>query len=593
MTLPQVLSFCIVGGAVAMFAWGRFRYDVVALAALCLGVCVGIVPAKHAFSGFTSDVVVIIASALVISAAIGRSGVVEQGLQPLLTRLTTTQAQVPVLSGATALLSMATKNVGALAILMPVAVRTARATKTSRSSLLMPMAFLSLLGGLVTLVGTSTNIIVSQVRENTLGKPFQMFDFAPVGLALTALGFVYVSFAWRLLPKDREAAGGDMTETLSVPYATEGKLPDTWPDELATIGDLKLADDGVTATALARGTNRTQAPRPDRELQPGDILVLEGAQESLNAVFTRTPLVHVRAGKEVEKNEAREEMRSIEAVVQSGSVLAGRSAARLHLQQEFGVNLLAVSRSGARFTERLRDIRLRPGDVVVLQAGENALPGVLRALGVLPLVERAVQVGGATRRFLPVTILAIAMLLVAFKIAPVAIAFFGAAVAMVATGALSMRQAYGSLEGQVLVLIGALTPLSEAIQSTGGTALIAGGLAAIMHGLPTLITLGVLMVTAMACAPFLHNAPTVLVLGPVGVALASRLHLSPDPFLMAVATGAGCDFLTPVGHQCNTLVMGPGGYRFGDYARLGLPLSILVIVLGAPLIAVVWPLAPR
>jgi di/tricarboxylate transporter len=529
----------------------------------------------------------------VISAAIGRSGVVEQALQPLLVRLKTTSVQVPVLSGATAVLSMATKNVGALAILMPVALRLARSTKTSRSALLMPMSFLSLLGGLVTLVGTSTNIIVSQVRENTLGKPFQMFDFAPVGLGLTGLGFIYVSFAWRLLPKDREGAGGDMAESLSVPYATEAKLPEPWPGDLATIADLKLGDDGVTATALARGADRTQAPQLDRDLQSGDILVLEGAQESLNAVFTRTPLVHVRAGKEVEKNEAREEMRSIEAVIQSGSVLAGRSAARLHLQQEFGVNLLAVSRSGARFTNRLRDIRLRPGDVIVLQAGENALPGVLRALGVLPLVERAVQVGGSTRRFLPITILAIAMLLVAFKIAPVAIAFFGAAVAMVATGALSMRQAYGSLEGQVLVLIGALTPLSEAVQSTGGTALIAGGLAAVMHGLPTLITLGVLMVTAMACAPFLHNAPTVLVLGPVGVALASRLHLSPDPFLMAVATGAGCDFLTPVGHQCNTLVMGPGGYRFGDYARLGLPLSILVIFIGAPLIALVWPLALR
>jgi di/tricarboxylate transporter len=593
MTLTQTLSFCIVGGAVALFAWGRFRYDVVALTALCLGVAVGVVPAKHAFSGFTSDVVVIIASALVISAAIGRSGVVEQVLQPLLARLTSTWTQVPVLAGATALLSMATKNVGALAILMPVAVRLTRTTKTSRSSLLMPMSFLSLLGGLVTLVGTSTNIIVSQVREDTLGKPFQMFDFAPVGLGLTVLGFIYVSFAWRLLPKDRQGGGGDMTESLAVPYATEARLPEAWPGELATIADLKLDEDAVMVTALARGASQTQAPPSDRELKSGDILVLEGSQESLSAVFTRTPLVHVRAGKEVEKEEAREEMRSIEAVIQSGSVLTRRSAARLKLQQEFGVNLLAVSRSGVRFTERLRDIRLRPGDVIVLQAGENALPGALRALGVLPLVERAVQVGGATRRFLPVTILAIAMLLVAFKIAPVAIGFFGAAVAMVATGTMSMRQAYGSLEGQVLVLIGALTPLSEAIQSTGGTALIAGGLAVIMHGLPALLILGVLMVTAMACAPFLHNAPTVLVLGPVGVALASRLHLSPDPFLMAVAAGAGCDFLTPVGHQCNTLVMGPGGYRFGDYARLGLPLSILVIVVGAPLIALVWPLTSR
>jgi di/tricarboxylate transporter len=235
-------------------------------------------------------------------------------------------------------------------------------------------------------------------------------------------------------------------------------------------------------------------------------------------------------------------------------------------------------------------LTLRAGDVLILQAGEKALAGVLQSLGALPLIERDVQVGGARRRYVPVLILTVAMILIAFKIAPVAPAFFGAAVLMVATGGLSMREAYSSLAGQVLILIGALTPLSEAVQSTGGTGLIAGGLADVLHGAPALLTLAILMMTAMACSPFLHNAPTVLVLGPISVALARHLHLQPDPFLMAVATGAGCDFLTPVGHQCNTLVMGPGGYRFGDYARLGLPLSVLVIVLGAPLIALVWPL---
>ncbi|HEX4196093.1 MAG TPA: SLC13 family permease [Caulobacteraceae bacterium] len=589
MTLPQALAFSIVGGAVAMFAWGRFRYDIIALVALLAGFSVGVVPVKRVFSGFTSDVVVIIACALVVSAAVARSGVIEQLLQPVLSRLKTTATQVPVMAGSTALLSMVTKNVGALAILMPVAIRLTRATRTSRSSILMPMSFMSLLGGLVTLVGTSTNIIVSQVREDTLGKPFQMFDFAPVGLALTGIGLVFVSFAWRLLPRDRQGSA-DMGEALSVPYATEASLPETWPADLATLGTLKLADSGVKATALIRDRKRSANPRGNRRLQPGDTLVLEGDQEALNAVFSRTPLVHEREGKAVDKDDAREEMRSVEAVVQSESVLVGRSAARVSMQQQFGVSLLAVSRSGARISQKLRNVTLRAGDVLILQAGEKALPGALRSLGLLPLVERDVQVSGARRRFLPIAILAVAMVLVAVKIAPVAPAFFGAAVLMVATGSLSMREAYGSLDGQVLILIGALTPLSEAIQSTGGTGLVAGGLAALLHGAPALVTLGILMITAMACAPFLHNAPTVLVLGPIGVALARQLHLNPDPFLMAVATGAGCDFLTPIGHQCNTLVMGPGGYRFGDYARLGLPLSIAVILLGAPLISTVWPL---
>jgi di/tricarboxylate transporter len=592
MTSPQALALAIVGAAVLFFAWGRFRYDVIAVIALLAGVATGVVKPARAFSGFTSDVVVIIASALVISAAIARSGVVEQALRPLLVRLKTTATQVPVMAGATALLSMPTKNVGALAILMPVAIRLTRTTGTPRSALLMPMSFMSLLGGLVTLVGTSTNIIVSQVRHDMLGRPFEMFDFAPVGLTLTAIGFVYVSFAWRLLPRDLQGATS-MGEAVNAPYVTEAALPETWPEALATIRDLRLAADGVKAVALVRDGKRFASPHGNRRLRAGDRLILEGPQESLNAVFSCSPLKHEREGKPMEKDDAREEVRSIEAVIQRNSVLVGGTAGRLQLQEQFGVNLLAISRGGARIADRLRHATLRAGDVLILEAGEKALPGALQSLGVLPLIDREIHVGGPSRRYLPVLILTAAMVLVALKIAPVAVAFFGAAVLMVACGSLTTREAYGALDAQVLILIGALTPLSEAVQATGGSSLIAGGLADLLHGAPALIALGTLMLIAMACSPFLHNAPTVLVLAPIGVALAGRLHLQADAFLMAVATGAGCDFLTPIGHQCNTLVMGPGGYRFGDYARLGAPLSLLVILLGAPLIAMVWPLAPH
>jgi di/tricarboxylate transporter len=593
MTLQQALAFAVIGGAVAMFAWGRFRYDVVAVGALLVGITLGLVKPKAAFSGFTSDVVVIIACALITSAAVARSGLVELALRPLLSRLKTAATQVPVLAGATGLLSMPTKNVGALAILMPIALQVARKTGTSPSSLLMPMSFLSLLGGLVTLVGTSTNIIVSQIRGEMLGKPFLMFDFAPVGLALTALGFVFVSFGWRLLPRDRRGAAGLHEAVESAPYATEAVVPDTLPEAIKTIADLKLSEDGVTLSALLRGDKRLSAPLPDSTLRAGDILVLSGDQESLGRLIARTPLVSSREGREVAKDDPTEEMRSVEAVVTDGSVLVGRSAQRLRLQQQFGVNVLAVGREGGRITERLREVTLKPGDVLVLQAGERALPEVMRTLGVLPLAERDVRLGGSTRRYSPILILAGAMVLVALNVVPVAIAFFGAAVLMVISGALSMREAYESLEGQVLVLIGALTPLSEAVRHTGGTDLIAGGLAVALHYAPPLIALGVLLITAMAASPFLHNAPTVLVLAPIAVAVAQRLHLNPDPFLMAVATGAGCDFLTPIGHQCNTLVMGPGGYRFSDYWRLGLPLSLIVILFGTPLIALVWPMAGR
>ena len=591
MTGPQALSFAILGGAVIAFAWGRFRYDLVALVALLIAIVTGDVPAKQAFSGFTSDVVIVIASALVVSAAVARSGLIEGLIRPVVARLETPRSQVPVLAAATAVLSMLTKNVGALAILMPTAIRLGRGERSAAFALLMPMSFLSLLGGLVTLVGTSTNIIVSQVREDALGKPFQMFDFAPVGLVLTAVGLAFVSFGWRLLPRDREGRTGLAAVATDTRYATEAGLGEGWPETLATIADLKLDDDDVHASDVIEADGTRHPVGDATRLSAGQTLLLTGADDALGRVFARLPLVPVCATETVDKDEAREEVRSVEAVIQPDSVLIGRSAARAQLQDRYGVKLLAVARGRTRFGERLRDVSLRAGDMLVLQAGEKDLPGRMRDLGLLPLAEREVRLGDRRQRYIPTIILAGAILLVALKILPVAAAFFGAAVLVVVAGSLSMREAYDALEPEVLVLIGALTPLSEAIQHSGGTALVAQQLHDALQGLSPIFVLGALMLAAMACSPFLHNAPTVLVLGPIAFAVARGLNLNPDPFLMAVATGSGCDFLTPIGHQCNTLVMGPGGYRFGDYWRLGLPLSILVILLGTPLIAWVWPLA--
>jgi di/tricarboxylate transporter len=591
MTTPQILSFAIIAGAIVTFASGRFRYDLVSLVALLIAVAVGVVPIESAFSGFTSDVVVIIACALIVSAAVARSGVLEAALTPVLSRLRSLPLQVPALAGATALLSIITKNVGALTILMPTAIKLGRSEGSSASALLMPMSFMSLLGGLVTLVGTSTNIIVSQVREDTLGKPFRMFDFAPVGLGLTALGFVVVSFGWRLLPRNRQGREKLEESAAGAPYATEATIPDALPKELKTVGDLHLAKDKVKLVAIVRKNGRRVKARARNLLVPGEILVLEGDDEGLASLFDRLPLLQARSDKDIEKDKPNEEVRSIEAVIQPDSPLIGTTAQTARLQDEYGVKLLAVGRRNERITQRLREVTLRAGDVLILQAGEHAFPDFIRSLSLLPLAERAVKLGNSRQRYGPIVILFAAILLIAFNVVPVVAGFFGAAVLIILIGALPMREAYGALEPEVLVLIGALTPISEAVQHTGGTALIAGELSHALTGLSPILVLGALLVTAMACSPFLHNAPTVLVLGPIGVLVAKQLHLNPDPFLMAVATGAGCDFLTPIGHQCNTLVMGPGGYRFGDYWRLGLPLSIMVIIIGVPLIAFVWPLS--
>ena len=591
MTTPQILSFVILAGAILSFASGRFRYDLVSLVALLAAVAVGVVPIKSAFSGFTSDVVIIIASALIVSAAVARSGVLAAILGRLLGRLKSLPLQVPALAGATALLSIFTKNVGALAILMPTAIKLGRTEGSSASAMLMPMSFMSLLGGLVTLVGTSTNIIVSQVRETTVGKPFRMFDFAPVGLSLTALGFVVVSFGWRLLPRNRHGRESLEDSAAQESYSTEATLKEGLPENIKTVGDLNLAQNKVVLVGVLRPNGKRISPRKAAKIAAGDILLLEGEDEALAELFDRLPLLAARSGKKIEKDKPNEEVRSIEAVIQSGSSLVGTSAMRARLQDEYGVKLLAINRRNQSLTQRLREVKLRAGDVLLIQAGEHAFPDFLRSLSLLPLAERVVKLGNSRQRYGPIAILFAAILLIAFGVVPVAEGFFGAAVLIIAIGALPMREAYKSLEPQVLILIGALTPISEAVQHTGGTALIANGLSHLMIGISPIFVLGALLVTAMACSPFLHNAPTVLVLGPIGVLVARHLHLNPDPFLMAVATGAGCDFLTPIGHQCNTLVMGPGGYRFGDYWRLGLPLSLMVIVVGVPLIALVWPLA--
>jgi len=590
-THQQALAFGLVLVTIGMFVWGRFRYDVISLVALLASVLLGLTPARKAFDGFANDVVVIIACALVVSAGFARSGVIEAVLRPITPRLKTAATQVPVFVAATALLSMATKNVGALAILMPIALQTARRTGTSPSQLLMPMSFASLLGGLVTLVGTSPNIIVSQVRQTLLGQPFGMYDFAPVGLGLTALGVVFLAFAYRILPTSRAPAQTLDAALADNAYVTEVEVPADWTSEKPRIGDLRaFGEEEVSVVALIRGGRRRARPNANLHVKPGDRLLLEGPQQALDHLISRAKLKLARSDKPVAMEEPTEEIRVIETVVTDGSPLVGESAQRLTLHAAHGVNLLAVSRSGYRLSQSLRSVRFRVGDIVLLQGGERTLPGAIKTLGLLPLAEREVRLGGIRRVLAPVAILGAAMLAIAFHLAPVAICFFGAAVAMVAFGGLRMREAYASLDGPVLVLIGALIPVGEAIHATGGADLVADWLSHLLGAAPPLASLAAIMLLAMISAPFMHNAPTVLVFGPIAASLAHRLGLNPDAFLMAVAVGAASDFLTPIGHQCNTLVMAPGGYRFSDYPRLGAPLSLAVLAVGTLLISTVWPL---
>ena len=588
MTLPQYLSIGTLIGMMALFIWGRFRYDVTAIIALLAALALGIVSPKEAFSGFSDDIVIIVGSALVISGAVQRSGVIERALSVVARRVTRAPAQLLVLTGSVGVASALVKNIGALAMLMPAAFQTARKSNASPSLFLMPMAFASLLGGLMTLVGTSPNIIVSRVRERMTGEPFGMFDYTPVGFVLLVVGLLYLRVAHRLLPHDRRAAA-TMGEAIDIKsYVTEAAIAEGRADE--TVGAfLDRHEHEVTIAQVVRAGLRA-APDAELTLRPGDVLILGGEPDALERAIVRDRLVLEGQDRAAAEPDRESDVGVIEAVVNVGSPLIGQTAGRIDLQARYGVNLLAISRQGEHLSRRLGETTLRGGDVVVLQGALHTLPVQLRELGCLPLAERQVRLGTVRGGWLAIGILGVAMGATAMGFVPVAVAFFAAAGAILVTGALPVREAYDHVEWPILIMLGALIPVSESLRTTGASEVIATGLAQVAATLPAWGAVALILAAAMAVTPFLNNAATVLVMAPIAATFAGDLGYRPDAFLMATAVGAGCDFLTPIGHQCNTLVMGPGGYRFGDYARLGAPLSLLVLVVATPLILAVWPL---
>ncbi|CAH2603034.1 SLC13 family permease [Rhodovastum atsumiense] len=574
-----------------LFIWNRLRYDLVALLGLLAAMAAGIVPPEKAFAGFGDQVVVIVASALVLSAAVGKSGLIGRLIRRIEPRLRTTGARVATLTTGVTVLSALMKNIGALAVFLPLAVQVARRSGTSPSMLLMPMAFGSLVGGIVTLVGTSPNIIVSRVRAELTGQPFTMFDFTPVGLGVTGAALAFLAFGWRLLPHGRSGQAPSSAAFQVEPYLSEARLPGDSPLVGRTVAELEARGEGdVTVIAIVREGDRRYVPARHWTLFAGDLLVLRSDPHALSRIVAETGLHLASTGTGLAGRLSGGNAGVVEAVVMPGSALVGCSPEELRLREAHGVNLLAIARHGQQIATRLRQLRFQAGDVLVLQGAADLLPGALGGLGCLPLADRATKLGEPRSDVLPLLLLTLTMAAVALGLAPVATAFFGAAVLAVLSGILTLREAYAALDLPILVLLACLIPVSDAVADTGGAGLIAGGLAAAAGTLPPATAVALMLIAAMALTPFLNNAATALTMAPIAASLAGRLGLDPDPFLMAVAIGCACDFLTPIGHQCNTLVMGPGGYRFGDYWRLGLPLSIIVAVVATLLIPVFWPL---
>jgi di/tricarboxylate transporter len=612
---PQILTLVILGGLIALFLWDRLRYDLVALLALLASVACGIVPKDHAFSGFANPVLPLVAAALIVSVAIGQSGAIEILLRWLKPLLGSKAAQVGVLVACVTLLSAFVKNIGALAIFIPAAIQVARRNGRAPSEFLMPLSFASLLGGSMTLIGTSPNLLISTVRQELVGEPFHMFDFTPVSGGIAILGGLFLAFGWRLIPKGLRGTadiGGFTIED----YTSELRVIAKSPFVGQTVGEVeKLTGGDVGIVGLIReGGRRRQIPTRRWKLYADDVLVVE-AEPQVIEQFARDGNLELvgtekmpkklpdniaadatatrRTGKKPapERPPADDhELTVVEAIVTAGSDLIGHSASELHLRERYGVNVLGIGRRGRLRSSRLHQQRLQVGDAVVLQGHTTRMPDILLALGCLPLAERELKLGQPRRLILPLVILALAVGASGLELVPVDIAFVAAAVALVLFGLLSLKEAYAAVEWPILILLGCLIPIGQAVEQTGTAKLIASSLSGAAHFMPSYAIIAAVLIVTMLITPILHHAAAVLVMGPIAASLAQMLGYKLDPFLIAVALGAGSDFLSPIGHQSNTLVMGLGGYRFGDYWKLGLPLSVLVVVMGVPLIMLFWPL---
>ncbi len=589
MDSDQAAVFIIIFIAFALFIWGRWRYDLVAMMALLAAVIAGVVPWGQAFSGFAHPAVITVAAVLIISRCFQESDLIEFISRRISKPNRSVTSQALSLTGLVALLSGFMNNVGALALLMPVGIRISHAGGRSPSLYLMTLAFGSLLGGLTTLIGTPPNIIISTFRRENLGQPFSMFDFMPVGLGVALAGLAFISLiGWKLTPI-RQGQTSKEEDFEVENYYTEVRVPEGSTALGKNIQEvLSAAGFDILPLGLWREQRCMPGPKDDETLMADDILIIKTNVDELDKLLKSARLELV-GSKEIGEIKS-DKIDLMEVVVMNKSLLAGRSASGISLRGRYGVNLIALAGHDSKSLKRLSQITFHPGDVLLIQSSADSLPGIAELLGCLPLAERDLKLGQAKNMILPLVIFALAIIISASGLLPVEIAFVGTATIMVLIGILTLQEAYESIDWSIIVLLGAMIPVSQALESSGGAEMLAGNLLQLFGQYPAAVILTVLLVWTMILTNVVNNAAAAVLMAPIALDSALVIGASPDPFLMTIAIGASCAFLTPIGHQSNTLVMGPGGYRFGDYWHMGLPLSIIVTAVAVPLILWFWPL---
>jgi len=593
MTTDQTILFTLLFVVFVLLIWGRLRYDLVAFMALIAALVLGVVPKEQAFSGFGHPATVIIALVLIVSKGLSNSGVVEQLAKQVSRFSHSLQTHIFGMSGIAAALSAVMNNVAALALLMPVDMQAASKAKRSPALTLMPLSFATILGGMITMIGTPPNIIIAEFRQQATGTSFSMFDFAPVGLACAVVGVLFVAtIGWRLLPaRYKEQQTAQKLFDVSG-YVAELHVPEDSPAIGQRVRDLDALaeEEDVAVIGLIRRGKRLPGQARLSEVRVGDILVVEAVPEAIDKIVGVLKLDYQARGQDTGPL-SNEDMTLLEVVVPGGARIEGRAAYTLRLQNRFDVTLLGVSRQGKQFRERVRTLEIRAGDVLLLFGPGELLAEVSSWLGTLPLAG-ADKLTPTKRHkaWLAAGLFAAAIILASVGVLYLPVALSIVVAAFVLLNILPARQVYESIEWPVIVLLGSMIPLGVALETSGGTGLLAAGITGLADGYSPVVVLTLLMIVTMTLSDVMNNTATAVIAAPVAMDIANHLQVSPDPFLMAVAVAASCAFLTPIGHKNNTLVMGPGGYRFGDYWRMGLPLEVLVIVVSIPMIVWVWPM---
>lgn len=628
MTQDQWLILTILAATVAMFLWGRWRHDMVAGGALLTAVLAGLVTPAEAFTGFGHPAVITVACVLVLSRGLQTSGAIDVLARAILPAKSGRALSLTALLGLGALLSGFMNNVGAMALLMPIAIHLSKRLELAPGQVLMPLAFGTILGGMTTLIGTPPNLIVSGFRAQTGMGNFTMFDFAPVGLAVALVGALFVALiGWRLVPA-RKQTGIEGFE--SGAYITEVRVLADSKAEGMRLREIEteLNDVDAQIIGLVHRKVRLIAANPGRKVIAGDILMIEAEAESLTELLSILGL-KLEEAFDPAKTEAAEDTASsnkaaeslakksdntnrqddendqstedegieksgeivlMELAVLPNSPLAGRSATDILLRTRYGVNLLALSREGQRLMKRLRSMEIQSGDLLLMQGPPESISEFATDNACVPLAAREFHLPNKRKIWQASLIMLFAVSAAAFGLLPVAVSFAMGVLASMALRTVPPRAVYDAIDWPVIVLLGALLPVASAMESTGTANLIASFLIDTVAQGHAVWGLVLILVVTMFLSDLMNNAATAAVMCPIAIGTAGALGVSADSFLMAVAIGASCAFLTPIGHQNNTLILGPGGFRFGDYWKLGLPLEIIVVAIAVPLLLIVWPL---